>query len=342
MIYLDNAASTRPLPFSIDTMNSVLNETWGNPNSSHAAGEAAQKILDRAEAKIRACIGAKSGRLYFFPTATAAAQTAIYAACAAGYATIRYDTEHHSIGEHTFIQNEVCASKKANGYFLHCRMLANNETGEIYPAPKMQNHDIWLCDATAAMGHIPISVEQLGASYVVADALKFGGVPGTAFMWVADGAPYTPLVDGGTPPVALIAAMATALEWNTEHMDENRERTSVCWATMLEHLQKIEGMKYNTPFAPSRMNHILNVSFDGVDGKALAMLCSKRGVMISAGAACTSGKNEPSHVIMAMYQDEARARSAVRISFIHENTTEEVEQAAKIIAECVQELRAMA
>ena len=78
-----------------------------------------------------------------------------------------------------------------------------------------------------------------------------------------------------------------------------------------------------------------------MDGKTLALLCSKRGVMISAGAACTSGNNEPSHVIMAMYGSEIRARSAVRISFSHTNTVEEVKKAASIIAECVAELRAI-
>ena len=343
MIYFDSAAAARPLPCALSALNSVLTGTWGNPNSSHAVGEAARKILDASEAKIRACIGAKSGRLYFFPTATAAAQTAIFSLTEAGYIVRRNPTEHHSILERTIAEKNAyttrrCAYPASTSMTAYATQLANNETGAILPKPVGTP---WLCDATAAMGHIPIDVEQLGASYVVADALKFGGIPGAAFLWVADGAPYTPLVEGGTFPVALIAAMAAALEWHTEHMDENTKKLEVLQKQFYYHLSEIPKHKWNTPMLAPHLPHILNISFSGVDGKALALLCSKRGVMISAGAACTSGNNEPSHVLMAMCGDEARARSAVRISFSHENTVEEAEQAAKTIAECVAELRAM-
>ncbi len=340
MIYLDNAAATKILPCAFDALDMA---PYANPNSSHALGQEARFVLEQKTNKIKKLIGANTGEIYFFPTATAAAQNAIYSACVVGYATIRYDTEHHSVGDHTFVQSEICDSRPANGHFLHCRMHSNNETGEIYPAPSLPTGDFWLCDATSSVGHVPVDVEQLGCHYLVADALKFGGIPGCAFLWVADGAPYYPIIEGGTPSVGLICAMAAALEWHTEHMTMNMEtiaqkRNDLLW--LLEQSFPGDSLLVNTP----RMNslpHILNISFDGVDGKTLAMLCSKRGMMISAGAACTSGNNEPSHVLMAMYRDEARARSAVRISFSHENTVEEAKQAAKIIAECVEELRSI-
>jgi cysteine desulfurase len=65
------------------------------------------------------------------------------------------------------------------------------------------------------------------------------------------------------------------------------------------------------------------------------------GVMISAGAACSNGLHEPSHVIMAMFHDEARARSAVRISMSHTNTEEQTKLASVKIAEAVAYLRSL-
>jgi cysteine desulfurase len=87
--------------------------------------------------------------------------------------------------------------------------------------------------------------------------------------------------------------------------------------------------------------YILNVSFIGVENGALALMLSNRGVMVSTGAACTTGDNAPSHVLMAMYGDEARARSAIRISFSHDTTEDEVRIAASEIVECVEMLRGM-
>lgn len=346
MIYLDHAAATKPLPKAIAAL---INTPQGNPNSTHAAGEAARASLGEALATIVRCIGARSGDIHLFPTATAAAQTAIYSCYAAGYAGQRNATEHHSILERTYIQRFVMQNTAATGRFFIAQMLANNETGEIYGKPELCKGDLWLCDATAALGHIPVDVEQLGCDYLVGDALKFGGVPGAAFLYVRPGAPFFPLIEGGTPPVALACAMAAALKWHTEHMDENRARIELLRETMISSLlAQMDILRVNSwiinisPEAEEKsllLPHILNVSFDGVDGKALALMLSKRGVMVSAGAACTSGNNEPSHVLMAMYGDENRTRSAIRISLSHENTAEECEQAAKIIAECVQTLR---
>ena len=338
MIYLDSAAAYPVLPCALDALTHT---SQGNPNSAHAAGEAARDALEQARSKIAAIIGAKPEQIHFFPAATAAAQTAIYSLTAAGYGVVRYDTEHHAVLNSTYIERETAQSRGANG-IAYARMLANNETGEIYAPPEREPGMPWLCDATAAVGHIPVTVEQLGCTYLIADAMKFGGVPGAAFLYVAPGAPFFPMIEGGTPSVALIAAMAAALEWQTEHMRENTIRMNSLRFGMINELLEISDSTLNTPYESAEtIPHIINRSLPGVDGKALALLLSKEGVCVSAGAACTTGNNAPSHVLMAMYHDETRARSAIRISLSHENTAAECEQAAKKIAECVAHLRAI-
>ena len=145
----------------------------------------------------------------------------------------------------------------------------------------------------------------------------------------------------GTENVPAICAMAAALEWQVEHMEQNTQHIAAMRAMLFKMLSEIPDHRWNTPQNAPTLPHILNVSFNGVDAHALTLLLSKQGVMISAGAACSNGLDEPSHVIMAMYRDEARARSAVRISLSHENTPDEIVEAAKKIAAAVEQLRAI-
>lgn len=339
MIYLDNAATTPIIPCARETLNAILSVP-ANPNSSHHCGEAARNRLEEARKTIARCINARPDEIYFTSGATDACQWAMQTLSENCALTQVRVVEHHAV-----LDCPITTNAALEPYGI-AQMLANNETGEIFSAPHKGNPrtDLWFCDATAAMGHIPIDVKKLGADYLAAGGHKFGAPCGIGFLYAKRGVELAERRTG-TPPVALIAAMASALEWHTEHMDENIEHIRKMQKLIGYTLTKnIDGMKFNTLFNSHRSSylpHILNVSFYGVDGKTLALLCSKRGVMISAGAACTSGNNEPSHVLMAMYHDEAGARSAVRISFSHENTDEEAEQAAKIIAECVQELREM-
>lgn len=346
MIYLDHAAITPPLPCAIDAMNSVLRESWGNPNSAHAIGGIARDALEQAKSKIAGCINAAPDEIFLCSGATEAAKWAIYSLVAEGYGVSRYDTEHNSVLGHSYLEQLVEQTRGAKG-LAYARMLANNETGEIFPPPQREPDMPWLCDATAALGHIPVDVKKLDCDYLFGSAQKFGGIPGVGFLYVKDGSPLHPLIGAddeqraGTPPVALISAMAAALEWNKAHMAENTKQVNRARMAFLGPVCNRRDIWINSKQELSgkhQIPHILNVSFDGVDGKTLALMLSMRGVMVSGGAACSSGDNEPSHVIRAMYGEEL-AKSAIRISFSHETTLDEAAQAARIIAECVDTLR---
>lgn len=340
MIYLDHASCTPALPCAT---KAFLNAPFGNPNSSHIAGENARCCLEKAkETMLRLLGAAKHDTIIFTSGASEGAAIAMKSLFDNCNIVAVNNTDHHCVTEYPI----PYASKDKPYEYGMSRMLFQNEVGEILPAPDLPFGSLWACDITAGVGHVPFSFKDYPKmSYAFGDAMKFGGIPGCGFLLVKKGAPISQMIygapnRGGTPPVALIAAMAAALEWQCDYMEANTYKIDIFADVFYETLRnKVIGWQTNSP--TNRVPNILNVSFDGVDGKTLALLCSKRGVMISAGAACTSGDNAPSHVIMAMYHDEARARSAVRISFSHENTSEEVEQAAKIIAECVAELRAM-
>lgn len=340
MIYLDSAAMAPPLQCAVDAWRSA---PFGNPSSAHAAGRAARAALEAARETVAACAGVSPEEIIFTATATEAAALALHSAREAGYVPICSPFEHHAVTENAYGAPD---RQNAPGAVV-CQMYANNETGEIFPFPsdKLNPGDLLLCDATAAAGHVPFPPAQ--PAYLFADALKFGGVPGAAFLVAEKGAPLTPLLRGGgqergvrsgTENLPAICAMAAALNWQTEHMEENTDRLAALWTILFSDLDEIPNRHWNTPPRP-RLPHILNVSFDGVLGEVLALLLSEEGVMVSAGAACSAGTREPSRTLMAMYRDPRRAASAIRLSLSPETTLTEIGEAAEKIKKTVAYLR---
>lgn len=348
-IYLDSAAMHPVLPCAREAF---LNAPFGNPSSEHQTGREARNALEFAREKIAALMDCETtGNVYFTSTATEAAALVSYSLAKNGIGIVADATEHHAVSE-----NEDVFPYEPEGCWpgiCAARMYANNETGAlITERPDISDYQShWLCDATAAVGHMPVSFRALGCDYLIADAIKFGGVPGAAFLIAKTGAPLSPLIRGGgqergmrsgTENVPAICAMAAALEWQKRNMDRNTEHISGLKMRLYELLSEIKNHQWNTPLTKPHVHHILNISFDGVDAHALSMILSKDGVMVSPGAACSNGKNEPSHVIMAMFHDEARARSAIRISLSHENTADEIQIASEKIKNAVAYLRSIA
>lgn len=340
MIYLDSAAMHPVLPVALEAFK---NAPFGNPSSEHAVGQAARDALEQAREKIAALMDCEPEEIYFTATATEAAALAIHSLETSCVSVIASVFEHHSISENI---RELYYTKLASAH-----MLAQNETGEVFTDPKsFRGCHYSVVDATAAVGHIPVSFKTLGCDYLIADGIKFGGVPGAAFLVAKTGAPLSPMIRGGgqergmrsgTENVPAICAMAAALKWQCEQMEENTAKLRKMQFRLAQFLSEIDGVELNTPFGQPNLPHILNISFTGVDAHAIALLLSKDGVMVSPGAACSNGNNEPSHVIMAMFHDEARARSAIRISLSHENTMEECQIAAEKIKDAVWYIRGL-
>ena len=340
-IYLDNAAMTRPLPCALEAYRTA---PFGNPSSEHAVGQRARIALENARYCMAKILDCETWEVYFTSTATEAAALALNSLKESGYSVVCSPLEHHAVSENA----PGMKFSNPRGTEAFAWLLAQNETGEIFTFGENYKERMWLCDATAAVGHIPVSFKNLGADFLIFDALKFGGVPGAAVLIAKQGAPLSPLIRGGgqehgmrcgTENLPAICAMAAALEWQIKHMAENAAKLTKMQNFIQVQLNEIPNIKWNTPFDHPHLPQILNVSFMGVDAHALALILSKEGVMVSAGAACSNGKNEPSHVIMAMFGVEARARSAIRISLSHENTMEECSVAVEKIKNAVEYLR---
>lgn len=341
IIYLDHAATTPPLPCAIEAF---LTAPFENASSGHACGQAARNRLEEARATVARCIGAEPSEIVFVSGATEGAATVLHTLYQEGFYIEASPIEHHSTLENIPMpERDSILDTKA-----YVTMLVNNETGLIMALPKKETeYQMLYSDLTSAVGHILVDVKELGLDYATFGAHKFGGLAGIGAIYVRKGLPLHPLLKGGgqergmragTESVALASAMAAALEWQRENLDRNFLHVVRLRAEMLAALRATEYAVNNDGYASP---YILNVSFPGAENGALALMLSNEGVMVSTGAACTTGDNAPSHVLMEIYGDEARARSAIRISFSHATTEDEVKIAAKKIVDCVKILRGM-
>lgn len=348
MIYLDNAAAMRPLPCAVDAMNEVLANTWANPNSIHRPGQEAFEVLRKSRETVARCLGCAPSEVMFTSSATESAAIAmriLYDLCET--VTIN-KTEHDAVfyAEPRQFRKEHYPRKEG-----FAQMLVNNETGEAYYCNtiwrlrKEHPDALIFTDATAAVGHAHIGFHDLPVDLLAADGMKFGAVPGCGILLKNDehdfarellfDYPHRP-----TPPVALIAAFAAALKYRTENMNYYAGKMASLVGIMKNILKTIPGAEFNYQ-AQALQSGIINVSFAGVEGAALAGLLAQQGVCVSTGAACTTGDLSPSRVLLAAGFSEERARSAIRISIGEENTWEECVKATEIIRSSVEQLRAI-
>jgi cysteine desulfurase len=142
----------------------------------------------------------------------------------------------------------------------------------------------------------------------------------------------------GTENVLGILAMASALEYTIEYMDEHNKHIESLRNRMLNKLLQIDGSYLNGSLE-NRVPGNINIRFDGVSGSRLVSLCSLYGVYISAGSACNEGISEPSHVLKVIGLSDEDALNSVRITISYQNTEEEIDTAVDVITSLVNRIR---
>lgn len=352
MIYLDAAAHEMPLPAAVNAFLEA--QDLANPSSLHGEGRAAKSALEAARATVARCLNCEPSEVCFTSGATESCNWMLHCfdIFSNGVSEIPH-YEHHAILEYPAI-GPVAFSTLAPG---HTHMLANNETGEIYDIEAMKKplKGLFGCDATAAVGQIPVDFRALGVDYMAFGAHKFGGLLGIGALIVREGAPVAPMIcgggqergiRGGTESVALACAMAAALEKRCETMYDDIARiTKLRDDFITEILRLVPDAYINGPWvicdASRRLPNNANISFLGVESQSLVLALSRKGLCASSGSACTSGSLEGSYVLRAMGLSEERARSAVRFSLPYRITQGELKQAVEIVVSTVSELRAL-
>ncbi|MEL6938314.1 MAG: cysteine desulfurase family protein [Cyanobacteria bacterium J06598_1] len=243
---------------------------------------------------------------------------------------------------------EVCAS----GIHLLCIMAANNEVGTIYPIEKIaaiaQKHNVpFLCDATQAVGKIPIRFHDWGITMLALSAHKLYGPKGIGALVIRKGHQLEPIMYGGgqqrglrpgTLNVPGIVGLGEACRLRRLEMDED-ERAIALKRDNLQTLliQGIPGLVINGDIN-NRLAGNLHISIPDVPNSAVIARVRHK-LAISTGSACTSGVEEPSHVLTAMGLPENVIEGSLRLGLGKFTTDEEVATVAEILINEIKSIR---
>lgn len=348
--YFDAAAHEPPSPAALDAFHAAL--SLGNPSALHDRGIAAKQALEGARESIAQDLNCLPEEVYFTSGATEACNWMMKSLSAyTGKLAFPHHYEHHAVLEYPPVDHPHRTDRTG---FTH--MLANNETGEIYDiCSKRRNapNALFGCDATAAVGQIPVDFKALGVDYLAFGAHKFGGISGIGCLIVKKDTPLLSMIRGGgqewgkrggTESVPLACAMAAALHERTNNMLSNMKRIARCRDMLITNLVWFAPDAYvNGSYTPGdvvlRLPGNANLSFLGVESQALVMALSAEGVYASSGSACTSGEADGSYVLRAMGYPANRARSAVRFTLPYTVTEDDVMGAVPLIVSAVEKLR---
>jgi cysteine desulfurase len=386
-IYLDNQATTRVDPRVVEAMLPYFTEIYGNAAStSHSFGWQAKEAVDQARESIASAIGASPREIVFTSGATESNNLAIRGVAERhrrrGNHLVTVQTEHRAVLDPierlgrrgydvTLLPVEQAGSDRAGWLdpdavraalreetLLISVMLANNEIGVIQPLAEIaaichERGVLVHCDATQAVGKLPLDVRQLGVDLMSFSAHKLYGPKGVGALWVRRTAPpvrLEPQIVGGghegglrsgTLDVPGIVGLARALELCLAELPTEMPRERGLRDRLFAGLtHELDSVVLNGPALERpdlRLAHNLNVSFAYVSGEALLM--NMKDVAVSSGSACTSADPEPSHVLRALGLSDDATRSSLRFGLGRFNTADEVETAIDSVCHVVRRLR---
>src|SRR5262249_41979378 len=262
-----------------------------------------------------------------------------------------FEVEYLPVGQDGIVSVDALREWVRLDTRLAILMLVNHETGAIQPVSQCSvlstQYSTLHTDAAHAVGKIPVSLRELGATSLSLSAHKFGGPKGVGALLLRKGARLTPQLYGGhqqqgrrpgTESPMLAVGMATALEIAISRMEATAEALRRGRRTLVDQLQRLcSPVVVNGPADGS--HYLLNISFPSCRADLLLMKLDLAGVACSTGSACSSGSLLPSPVLRAMGVPEDVLRSAMRFSFGPLTTAAEIAEAPKRIPACVKRLR---
>jgi cysteine desulfurase len=373
--YLDNNATTRVAPEVVEAMLPYLTEQWGNPSSAYTFGKKAGHAVAEAREKVAALINANPREIIFTSCGTESNNAAINSALTSqpGKRHVITTVVEHSANiqfgqtlekrgcEVTWIPVDRAGQLDVHEIHEAIRedtaivsvMLANNETGVIYPVEEIAaicraKGVLFHTDAVQTPGKLKLDVKAMEVDFLSLSAHKLHAPKGIGMLYVRKGVSFQPYVmgggqeqgrRGGTENVANMVAFGKAAEIAMASIEENLDRIRALRDRMEEGIiSSIEGVTRNGAKEP-RLANTSNLSFTNCEAEAILLLLDREGICASSGSACTTGSMAPSHVLTAMGLTPELAMSAVRLSLSKYSTDEEVDHLLAKMPEIVAKLR---
>ncbi|MFM2303112.1 MAG: hypothetical protein RLZZ135_519 [Cyanobacteriota bacterium] len=380
-IYLDHHATTPVDPQVLAAMLPYFTEHFGNPTSTtHQYGWAAEAAVTQSRSSLAAAIAASPEEIVFTSGATEANNLALKGVAEAyfskGQHIITLQTEHNAVLDPCqyleslgftvtylpvradgLLDLEQLTNAIKSETILISIMAANNEIGVLQPLAEIgkickERGILFHTDAAQAIGKIPLDVNLLNIDLMSMTAHKVYGPKGIGALYVRRRHPRVKLLPqlhggghergmrSGTLYPPQIVGFAKAVEIALAEIEPRTLKSIELRDRLWSQLQQIEGI-YLNGHPIDRLAGNLNISVSGVDGNAL-LLGLQPIVALSSGAACSSTKIAPSHVLQAIGRTEALANAALRFGIGHNNTVMEIDRVATATIATIQSLRKLA
>jgi len=365
MIYLDHSATTPTDPRVVEAMLPYFTTSFGNPSSLHKIGKSAHAALNQARATIATVLNCDSAEIVFTSGGTESDNLALRGVATAmrgrgrGNHVITTAVEHHAIYDTakaladdrfdvTFLPVDVYGRVTPEQVIAALRpdtilvsvMYANNEVGSINPISEIggilrQRRIPFHVDAVQAAGLLPLDVKALNVDYMSLSAHKFYGPKGIGLLYVRRAAPLKPQMLGGTQqshrragtePVALIVGMAEALRLADAERAETVARLTPLRDELIQRILNAIPEAALTGHPTERLAGHTSFAMLGLNGDSLLLDLDEVGIAASGGSACTTGQQEPSHVLVAMGVDPDRLMGQMRFVLGKHNQREDIDK----------------
>lgn len=378
MIYLDNAATTKPIPEAVEAMLPYMTEYYGNPSSIYSFADKSKAVIRDTRDFIAQSLHARSEEIYFTAGGSESDNWALKAAAEAyaskGKHIITSKIEHHAVlhacqylekqgyeityvgvDENGILNMEELKAAIREDTILISIMFANNEIGTIQPIKEIgalaKEHGILFhTDAVQAYAQIPIDVEEMNIDMLSASGHKFNGPKGVGFLYIRKGIKIRSFVHGGaqersrragTENVPGIAGMGAAAKHSFKIMEEKIKKETQVRDYLIDRvLAEIPYCRLNGDRS-RRLPGNANFSFRFIEGESMLIHLDQKGICASSGSACTSGSLDPSHVLLAIGLPHEIAHGSLRLTLSEETSKEDIDYVVDNLKEIVAYIRNM-
>ena len=377
-IYLDNAATTPVHPQVLETMLPYFTEMYGNSSSLYSLGLESREAVETARAMVAKALNASPNEIVFTSGGTESDNMAIRGVAVAnasrGKHLLTTPIEHHAVLEtmerlehegyelemipvdcEGMVDPEEVEKRIRPDTTLVSVMHANNEIGTIEPIGEIgaicRSRGVFFhTDAVQTFGKLPLDVKAMSIDLLSVSAHKLRGPKGVGALYIRRGVGAARFQDGGeqekgrrggTLNVAGIVGLGKATEIAIQNQTAEIERLTSLRECFFKKLsENISDIKINGS-RTQRLPMNIHICIEGIHAESLLLSLDMLGICASAGSACSSGSEDPSHVLKAIGIPRDIARSALRITLGSSTTEDELDYVLEAIATSVQSLRKM-
>lgn len=372
IVYLDNNATTRPVPGVVTAVIRALEADWANPSSVHGLGQEVARTVASSREQVAQLLGVRAERVVFTSGATEANEAVLRHYAKLGAVLITSTAEHPAVSGYYFQQAPQLVQtvpldesgfwrldeletvlKRISAPKLIAFAWANGETGVLQDLAAIKflaerYGALCLADASQAVGRIAFEADS--EAYLTFSGHKLHGPKGVGVLVQPETLPSVKIAvgggqergwRGGTLNVPGIAGLGVACELRKSNLGSAiTQMARLRDGFESKVMAAIPDIRVNGADAP-RVPNTSNLMVPGVDGMALVARLEARGILCSQVSACSSGRPEPSRTLLAMGLSRDDAYASLRIAVAVDTREEEIEIAAKALVEEALFLREM-